>query len=92
MAHSAARGKSPPTFVSQAGVPTVIMWRAVKNHQIVVITDLQGLLKRTEAFDGDNRFQPMLKPLRLPVEACALGDVEVGDLDIPACRCVFTCS
>jgi len=66
------------------------MWRAVKNHQVVVVTDLQGLLHCTEAFHGDHRFQTTLKPPRLPVETCALGDVEVGDLNIPARRRVFT--
>ena len=55
----------------------------------MVAGDFQSLLDSAEALDGDDRLDVMLQASGLPVETCALADVEVGNLHIPFSGGVF---
>ena len=57
--------------------------RAVKNEQVVLIGDLQGLVNAAELLNGNVRLDLMLKPAGPPLETRALRDIEVGDLHAP---------
>ena len=50
---------------------------------------VHSLFDRPEALDGDNGLDAGLKAASLPVEACSLGYVEVGNLHGPASIGVF---
>jgi len=66
------------------------MWRTVEDKQIVVSGNFKRLVYGAEPLYRDDGLHILLKASRLPVEAGALADIEVGDLDVPFCRGVFT--
>src|SRR5579863_1617268 len=67
------------------------MRRAVENHQVILCADLEGLLDAAEPLHGDNGVDGGLQAAGLPVEARALGHVEVGNLNRPVRLGVFPC-
>jgi hypothetical protein len=60
------------------------MWSAVKHKEIVVVLGFQRLFHGSEAFNGNARLHLLLEAPHMPIEARALGNIEVGDLYVPS--------
>jgi hypothetical protein len=70
-------------------VPTVECGGPSRTRRSTLFETLRGVLDRAEALDGNDRLYLMLEAAGLPVEACALADIEIGNFSLPFCVCVF---
>ena len=64
----------------------------IQDQKIVLLRDLERLVYAAILLNGDVRIKTTLQAAAPPMKTCRLGNVQVGDLHLPALRGELPCN